>query len=170
MSIFKKHLVWNYPTCYQFHNYFFLAMSFLNMSWIIFDVTFTFICLPKNGGSVCFWPSYVSIRALVVTSTIFMIFCTISFVVSIAAIISSEIFYFILLLFLESIITIVQLTIFLFLDHSRQTIYLFSFLVFHIIYLVSTSCVAFNQYMLQWMNYPLHTYFTGKTFIPDPSE
>lgn len=167
MSIFKKHLVWNYPTCYQFHNYFFLVLSIGNILWIILDVTFTFVCLPKNNGVICFWPSYVSIRALISISTIFIVIYTISLLVSIVAMISGEIFYFILLLFLESIIFIVQLTLFLFLDPSRQTLYLFSFLVFHIIYLLSTSCVVFNQYMLQWLNYPLHTYFTDKTFISE---
>ena len=170
MSIFKKHFVWSYPTCYQFHNYSFLVMSIVSVSWIILDVAFTFICDSNNSSnnSFCFWPSYGSFCALIATSAVFLIIYSVSFLVSIVAMISSEIFYFVLLLFLQSLLTLVQLVIFLFQDKLRQNVYLFSFLVFHILYLVNISCVAFNQYMLQWMNYPLHSYYSDKTFIAEP--
>lgn len=165
MSIFRKHFVWTYPTCYQFNNYLFLFMTIINLSWMTLDVALTFMCDPRNGESICFWPSSASINALITTSTIFMLIYMALFITAIAAMISSQIFCFISLLFIQSIITLVHLVIFLL--GSRQNLYIFSFLVFHIIYLVNISCVTFNQYMLQWMNYPLHTYFSDKTFISE---
>ena len=167
MSIFKKNFVWNYPTCYLFHNYLFLAMVLIHMSWVVLDVTFTFICGPRKN---CFLPSYGSIRSIITVSAPLLTLYFVSFILSIIGMITSNMFHFISLLFIQSIITIIHLVIFLLQANSRHNLYHFSFLVFHILYLVNICCVTFNQYMLQWMNYPLHTYFHDKTFIQETIE